>query len=191
MDANQVAPALVRLFAERTPHNGAFWTVAVDGRGGSGKSTLVDRLVESIPGLAVVHGDDYFEPGQDDTVWGAFNDSRFDGEVLSALRSGERVIGRRPFDFGQSRVVELPSHRVEVGVIVDRCFAFDLDVPWDVRIWVETPREVCLHRGIRRDGPAWGDRALTAWSEVWQPTEDRYIAAIDPIGIADLVVDGQ
>lgn len=75
-------------------------------------------------------------------------------------------------------------------MIVDRCFTFALDVPWDVRIWVETARDVCARRGVARDSPEWGERAHAVWSRVWQPREDEYILVFDPRGMADVVVDG-
>jgi uridine kinase len=190
MEVSGVASALDGLLAGRTPRNGVFFTVAVDGRGGSGKSTMAHQLSAALPRFGLIHGDDYFEPTHDDIVWGAFNDRRFDAEVLAALRSGERSLVSRPYDYRLATVVEGAAMHVDMGVVVDRCFAFELDVPWDVRIWVEAAREVCLRRGIDRDGQAWGERATVAWSRVWQPAEDEYIARLDPRRLADLVVDG-
>jgi len=74
---------------------------------------------------------------------------------------------------------------------VERWFGLALDAPWDLRIWVETPAEVCLARGLARDGArVLGDRARLAWETVWQPREERYLRDVAPHLTADLVVDG-
>jgi hypothetical protein len=53
------------------------------------------------------------------------------------------------------------------------------------RVWVKTPREERLRRGLKRDGPG----ALDLWRE-WMAREDAYIAAERPQKRADLVVSG-
>jgi uridine kinase len=175
----------------RPPRNGVYPTVCVDGRGGSGKSTFAELLVAAVPGLALVHGDDYFEPVDDELSWGEFNEMRFDADVLSRLRTGDRRIPVRPYDFPAGRTGPERMVTVERGLVVDRWFSFALDVAWDVRIWVETPAEVCLERGLARDGAvALGERARLTWETVWQPREDRYIGETSPLETADLVIDG-
>jgi uridine kinase len=52
-------------------------------------------------------------------------------------------------------------------------------------IWVETPRELRLRRGLERDGEA----ALPLW-EQWMAAEDDYVARDRPDTRADVVVDG-
>ena len=56
-----------------------------------------------------------------------------------------------------------------------------------VSIWVETPREVRLARGIERDG----EGARSRWTGEWMPAEDAYVSAMRPDTAAALVVDGQ
>jgi uridine kinase len=173
------------------PANSSYPTICIDGRGASGKTTLADLLGTKWPGFTVIHGDDYFEPHDDPITWGDFNEQRFDADVLAALRAGDRTIGLGKFDFPTGRVVDTPALQVSAGVIVERWFGFGLDVPWDLRIWVETPAEVCLRRGLARDAAgALGDRARVAWEAVWQPREQRYIDTLDPLGLADVVLDG-
>lgn len=77
MHPAEALPQLVQLPTVRAPRNGAYPTVAIDGRGGSGKSTLADQIAEVVPDLLVMHGDDYFEPTDHGLAWGAFNEERF------------------------------------------------------------------------------------------------------------------
>lgn len=173
------------------PRNGAYPTIVVDGRGASGKSSLGKFLRTTLPGFTVLNGDEYFEPHDDPVTWGAFNEARFNAEVLAALRTGNRAFEVRPFNFQSGQLDDARTIEVGSGVVIERCFGFALDVDWDLRIWVETPRDVCLRRGIERDASAeLGERVRLAWETVWQPQEDDYIAATDPLKLADLVVAG-
>ena len=55
----------------------------------------------------------------------------------------------------------------------------------DFAIWVEAPRELCLARGIERDG-----EEMRAQWEAWMAAEDAYIERERPQAHADLVVPG-
>lgn len=188
---DEATAAVRRVLSHHRPRNGAYPTVAIDGRGASGKSTLAADIASRLPSLTVIHGDDYFEPHDDPITWGAFNEVRFERDVVQALRAGAREIPLRPYDYDRGRVVDVAPLTVEQCVVVERCFSLALDVPWDLTIWVDTPAAICLERGLRRDaGAATVDRAEQAWRHVWQPAEDRYIDAINPLSAADLVVSG-
>ncbi len=52
-------------------------------------------------------------------------------------------------------------------------------------IWVETPRDLRLRRGLERDGEA----ARAAWTR-WMEAEDRYVIDERPAERADVVVPG-
>jgi uridine kinase len=52
-------------------------------------------------------------------------------------------------------------------------------------IWIETPRELRLQRGLERDGAD----ARAQW-ERWMAAEDRYIERERPARRADLVLRG-
>ena len=52
-------------------------------------------------------------------------------------------------------------------------------------IWVETPRELCLQRGLERDG----EQARVQW-EAWMAEEDEYVEREQPRERADLVLRG-
>jgi para-aminobenzoate synthetase len=58
-------------------------------------------------------------------------------------------------------------------------------------IFVDTPRETCFRRGVQRDLVTGKPVAEIErmWAG-WAADEDRYLAAHDPLGQADLVIDG-
>ena len=173
------------------PKNGEYVTIAIDGRGASGKSALAEFLNTELDGFMVINGDDFFEPHAHEITWGGFNEERFRDEVLLPVKLGLREFTIRPFDFPHGELASPKQLKIVRGVIIERCFTFKLPIEWDFRIWVETPKEVCLMRGLQREGAKiLGERASAAWSQVWQPREDRYIEESSPMHISDYIVDG-
>jgi uridine kinase len=173
----------------KPPKNELFYSVAVDGRGGSGKSSLIEYLCQLLPSFDLMNGDDYFEPVESDIVWGAFNDARFVDEVIKPLQTG-RTFSYMPYIWDAGGLQSPVEVAVKSGIVIERCFSFGMPIDWDLKIWVETPADVCLTRGIDRELlPT--DQVLRAWQGEWQPREDEYIARLDPVRMADIVLNGE
>lgn len=182
---------LAKIHDRVEPKNGEYITIAIDGRGASGKSALAEFLSKRLKDFAIINGDDYFEPHSNEITWGEFNEERFRNEVLLPVKMGLHEFPIRPFDFPKGELGQRKQMKIDRGIIIERCYSFELPVDWDIRIWVETPEEICLERGLQREGAkVLGKRAMAAWSQVWQPRESRYIAKLHPTQIADYVVDG-
>ncbi|MES1246767.1 MAG: hypothetical protein ABUS54_03730 [Actinomycetota bacterium] len=154
--------------------------VAIDGCGGAGKSTLAAALAREL-GATVVHTDDF--ASWDDPVgwWPSLLEQVL--EPLAAGRSATFV----PNSWGGP---ERPPVTVEPGrtVIVEGVTASrEAFRPYlAYSIWVETPRELRLARGLARDGVD----ALPLW-ERWMAEEDAYVERERPAEHADAVLAGQ
>ena len=150
--------------------------VGVDGAGGSGKSTLAATLSDKIISM-----DDFVT-----APWEWFDFERLRREVIEPLRRDEAAHYRR-MDWGDAELKEW--HVVEPGgvVVVEGVAALErrLRDDYDYRVWVETPPEICLRRGLERDGP----EALHKW-EAWSDKEQRYWDEQRPRDVADVIVDG-
>jgi uridine kinase len=173
--------------ATHQPKNGRFFTIAIDGRGGSGKTSFAELLKAKLPGFVMLNGDDYFEPIEDPVVWGEFNDDRFIRDVIAPLKSGDSLT-YRPYDWHADPHITEKKVEITEGICLERCYSFQFDLDWDLKIWVETPKEVCLERGLAREMMPRG-RTISAW-EIWQAKEDKYIAEYQPKEKADIVIDG-
>ncbi len=173
-------------FDQNKPKNGRFFTIAIDGRGGSGKSLLAEYLRDKHPELYFLEGDDYFEPTKDGETWGDFNEQRFSREVIEPLKQGSSFTYKK-YDWHKQS--EPQAVKIGQGFCVERCYSFEFDLDWDLKIWVETPKEICLERGLAREHMP-RDQVLHAWEQVWQPREDEYIERVKPLETADLIING-
>ena len=169
--------------------------VVVDGLGGAGKTVLSEALAEEL-GASVVQGDDFYRPSAErqasdtepEAIGALFDWRRLELQVMAPLSRGEDARYRR-YDWDSDRLggwVSVPSRDTVVveGVYLLRT---ELRRYAPVAIWVETPREVRLARGIERDGEA----ARSRWVDEWMPAEDAYVSAMRPDAAAMLVIDGQ
>jgi len=154
-----------------------FLLVGIGGRGGSGKTTLA----RTIPGAQVVSTDEFWDGA-------GFKLSRLRAEVVEPILRAEPA-EFHAYSWELQRPVEEARVVVPQGVIVIEgvcaLHAMFREV-YDLRVWVEAPRELRLERGIARDG----EEAREVWESRWMPSEDRYVEQDDPISAADLIVDG-
>ena len=182
--------SLLERLTAHLPKNERFYTVAIDGRGGSGKTRLAAYLNGIFFDFLIINGDDYFEPLLNELTWGEFNEERFDTDVLNPIRRGSNRIVHQPYDFEQGALTSPRNMVINQGICIERCFSFGFPIDWDLKIWVDTPKEVCLLRGIARNPPLTRDRVIAVWEQVWQPREDQFIETFRPADQADLVIDG-
>jgi uridine kinase len=174
--------------------------IAIDGHGGSGKSTIAEAVAIAV-GAALVHTDDFFQdpprhPGQPrsgppaaPTVRPALADyydwRRLRAQALEPLRTRLGAAFRR-FDWERGSgldgtVTVEPSDLIlvegvysaspELGDLVDRS------------VFVDTPEQERLRRLRRRVKPE-------EWDDEWLLAEHAYFDVIRPPSAFDLVVSG-
>ena len=182
---------LVRLLIEAAgPVQGRPRIVAVDGRGGGGKSTLAAQLHAAVPRSAVVHTDDV-----------AWHHSFFDWSellahgVLEPLHTGQAVRYRPPGWQTQGRpgAVEVPAGLDLVIVEGVGAGRRELSHLLDALVWVQSDAAEAERRGVARDVAAGAhgdlDGASRFWHE-WMAQEVPFLAAQRPWQRADVVVRG-
>lgn len=155
--------------------------LAIDGLGGAGKTTLAALISSALGDCAVIHTDD-FASWENNLDWWP----RLREQVLDPLMANEAARYQR-YDWLRRELAEWievqpADHVILEGVSSSRDrFRNALAVT----IWVETPRNERLRRGLARDGEALRDY----WIQ-WMRDEDRYFETERPDLRADIIVDG-
>ena len=139
---------LVARLRESPARAGSTRVLAIDGRGGSGKTMLADRLAPLLD-APVVHMDDLF-PGWDGLAAAAPILRRW---VLEPLARGEAARHRR-YDWSRDAYggwVDVPPSDT---LVVEGCACGSrLAAPYlSLLFWIDAPRKVRFDRGMRRDG---------------------------------------
>lgn len=170
------------------PKVGEVTFIAVDGHGGSGKSTLADILAEKLR-VQIIHTDDF--AGWDNPLNWYQNVIE---KVFEPITNGAKALSYQPASWWENHhpkpVVNQPVTDIMIleGVSSSRKEFRDYI---SFSIFVDTPKEICLQRGVERDsGTGKSKEEITDMWEKWFEEEDEYIQRDDPKENADLVVDG-
>ena len=163
------------------PSCGPVRIVAIDGPGGAGKSTFAGRLSRALGGARVIHTDDF-------ASW----DNQFDwadrllSQVLEPLSAGQAGRYQR-YDWVARRFAEWHDVAVAAALVIEGVGAArrEFESFLAYRIWIDTPQELRLARGIERDGEALRD----FWMQ-WIDGENRHFAQDRTRERIDLVASG-
>lgn len=190
--------SLAALLAEldQIPRRQRTLLIGLDGCGGSGKSTCAQVLAAARPDVTILHMDDFYLPSalrlpgpvEAKPIGADFDWERVRRQVLAPV-SQEQEGAYQRYDWPTDRLAD-PWMTVPVGgiLVVEGVHATRTELApyYDLRIWVDCPRDLRLARGLERDGLDARDR----WEKGWMVAEDRYVAAHSPHLQADLVLDG-
>ena len=171
--------------------------IALDGRGGSGKSTISELLIRCRADYKVVHLDAFpcrsdehpFHPLGTQTE---ISRSRILSELIIPLEQGQKArYFRTPWWISETNLPEI-IEQVDAGgvVILEGCYALShqLRDRYDLKIWVERDVNDALTDALSRDG---GEKDRIFWEQAYIPNEARYIESQKPIKCADLVIENR
>jgi hypothetical protein len=155
--------------------------VAIDGRGGAGKTTLAERLRAAVPLSVVLHSDDlawhhsFF--GWDELMAG----------ILLSIRRGEAVSFTPPAwrRLGRDGSIYIPSGLQFIWVEGTGTSRRSLSALLDATIWVQADASVAGLRLVSRDG---ADEEVLR--QDWHKEEIRFLLEDQPWYRADLIVAG-
>ncbi len=178
-----------------------FALISIDGPGGSGKSTLAGAVAGQTAGagrVTIVHGDDFYRPmpahdrlllSPQDGYQRYFDWQRLRDQVLIPLTCGTAAEYLR-YDWATHQLAAGEWHRVPRSgvVIVEGVYTARPELAdfYDLTVWVEAPREVCLRR-LKERGH---DHGPGNWNERWRAAEEHYVATTQPGARLDLTVSG-
>jgi len=152
--------------------------VAIDGRCGSGKTTLADKIA-GIVDAEIIHMDDFFLPaelrsaGRLGEAGGNIHYERFLDEVVAGIRSGEefkyRKFSCKDMDYAGVAVV-----KNKPVIIVEGAYSLHplYDHIYDIRIFCDIDGDEQKRRIIAREGA----ERYPQFRDKWIPMEELYIS---------------
>jgi uridine kinase len=187
--------------------------VAVDGFTAAGKTSFGHELAAAIRRLGRptlrASLDDFKNPwrearerGYDRVTGEGYYRNAYDFRAATELLlcpagpagSGQVVLCARDPLTGEDhrdKVVSAPAGAV---LVVDSVFAFrpEYNDFWEFRIWLDIDADVALERGIARDAAMEGPGgAALLHRDRYHAAELIYLAEVDPVSLADVVVDNR
>jgi uridine kinase len=179
---------LREILVTKRPKTGKVLFIAIDGHGGSGKSTLAKWLAGKV-NASFVETDNFASSDNPRDWWPLvieriFEPIRNGAKTLSYPRS-KRWEGPHPEPMEDQPVTDV--------MILEGVSAFRKEYRdyIDLSIFVDTPKEMCLHRAAERDSdtPESRQEMERLWN-VWLKDEEDYMQRDKPKDHADLVIDG-
>lgn len=181
----------LRSFAERS--TGPV-VVALDGRSGSGKSTIAASIQARLDGAQVIDGDDFYCGGVElrlepiGTLANLCIDWRAQHRVLEAVREGREGV-YHAFDW---ETFDGSRHAAESRVAPSRYILLEgtysarpeLGSLIDLRFIVEVDDETRIHRLLERDG------GIGPWERQWIDAEVHYFSHLPDLVRIDGMIHG-
>lgn len=162
--------------------------VAIDGRAGSGKTTLANFLAERLK-AQIVHTDDFSDWSNPLDWWPSVVE-----RVFEPIGNNEKVLSYVktkwwPID----KSAPLVNQIVTPIMIIEGVGSLQRQLrPYvSYGIFIDIPSDVCLNRGLDRDkgqGGVTESKLRQMWLE-WCVAEEQYIKRDNPRSFADLIVD--
>lgn len=162
--------------------------IAIDGRGGSGKSMLATWLSERL-NAQVIHTDDFASWDNPINWWPILIE-----RVFEPIKNGATTLSYPRSKWWDNHFPEAAVNQPVTCVMIVEGVSSSRREFRDyinLSIFVDTPKAICLHRGIKRDTATGRTRRELEmiWSE-WSNDEDEYMRRDHPQEHADIVVNG-
>jgi uridine kinase len=162
--------------------------IAIDGRGGSGKTALANLLSKKLD-ATVIHTDDFAgQNNQEDWHQSIISN------ILKPIARGERTLNYERISWWNGHNPQPVRNQSATAVLFLEGVSALRDEfrPFiSFAIFVDTPADICRARGLERDKSQTKTRnELSALWGRWAAEEEAYFGRDNPMEFANLVVDG-
>jgi len=178
----KVPQIILESIVERRAQKGRV-IVAIDGRGGAGKSSLARAIGASVPDSIHIEYDWFHLTREKTSSTERFDNQRLVNELIKPFRAGQKSVLFERYNWGYLAGKEDGFDPMTVSLLPGAVIILEgvstlntiLNQFYDIRIWLNTSPEESLRRGISRDieeyklDPA---RVHAAWKE-WVSWEAR------------------
>ncbi|MBU6323181.1 MAG: hypothetical protein KGI41_01635 [Patescibacteria group bacterium] len=174
--------------AKKSPKVGNVLFIAIDGHGGSGKSTFAGLLSEVL-NAEVIRQDDFASWDNPLNWWPIIIERVFEPIMAGATNISYPRSKWWP-NHKPEPVIDKPVTPIMIleGVSSSRR---EFRKYISMAIFIDTPEDVCFRRGTERDlATGKTQKEVEAEWKNWLKEEDEYFARDNPKSYADVVIDG-
>lgn len=167
--------------------------IAIDGLGGSGKSTFSECIRELNSRIEVIRMDDFYLPSnlrpqmnlEEVPDGGNFDIDRLIDQVLEPYNNNEPIQYQK-YDWIEDKLGQLVEINKGKLLVIEGVYSLhkSLRSYFGIKIWVECNRDLRLHRGLVRDG----EGAYENWVGEWMPLEEKYVKNQNPNKVAQYTI---
>ncbi len=177
-----------QILSQKEPRLGETKLIAIDGYAGSGKSSLAKLLATQLQ-AEIIHVDD-FATWDQEFPW----HTRLINEVFIPIQKKAATLSYERTSWWENHNPEKITNQPVTEVMIlegIRALRPELRDYISLSIFVSTPTDLCLQRGIARDlNTGKGVEEITALWKTWQASETAYMEQSKPETYANIVVDG-
>ncbi len=168
--------------------------VAVSGFGGSGKTTLAEKLKARFPDSTILQLDNFLVNHGEGEGWkGGYDWDRFEG-VLKDVSVG-KDLHYQWYNWEKNETKDWISQPLPSLVIVEgvRILRPDLKYYYKLTVWIDRSLEEATDQGKARDrankpSDKYDVEAhIQKWDEVWVPKEKEFVVLFNPANSADVL----
>lgn len=161
--------------------------IAIEGFGGSGKTTFAELLSQALGDAYVIAIDDFIVKEKvTEKSWdkGAFDRKRLEQQVLIPATNGEPISYEKLL-WAENKLSKPKKLPTVDYLLVEGISAYHPDIAhyYDYKIWIDTPIEIAKKRGHARDG---SNENAVHW-DLWAENDLRYQQKYHPEQAADFV----
>ncbi len=171
------------------------FVIALSGFGGSGKTTLSQKLSNMLGNTTAVHLDDFIAYQSSRTKnksWDSFFDwDRLVAQVLQPIKDGKESIEYDVYDWSKDTCLDKKNVVLSKYIVVEgvKLIREKFKPFFDCSVWIDVPITVAVERGKRRDREEQGVDHDQQWDGPWAENDMSYFEEHHPEKLADYTVE--